>query len=1147
MTIVSFLYDYSPCSSSLTLQQQPEEFLCEDQGTPSAANDNDSQVQIACFDDAMNTLVDDTFFPGQIIVLTAAQGRDDLGPAIRCEISEILSGDNGEIVLARLQELRITTAVFGNFYLQDRYGSLVAESCEEQRCVEPVRYTYTITNIQDESHDLTRLMRDRNGDMVSLMPLVPDEDIIIGSGGSTIVIEEDGLNLCFDGNTDTKILAETTPEDGPACEGIDEYSVVVEVECRIDLDIKCETDLGEECQALDYPRESCGGENTDKIVNLRMKYESSTCDVTVPTNSQGDAATCRDFAMPFDRVQIACSDTETEATITATIESGQPDIGEGETVLLTGGSGDGLLPASVTCEIRSSLDSTAIYQVVTFDVSGTEDLGLRDQFGSLQVEACSSTTSSIDCLATICLEYGIQNVGTNDADVEELSRTLLGETKSIFDLVTDTSLSSGQSTVAIEKVLVDTCSEEEYCVVATAGAAGTNGLVCEDTDEYCIESPSPPTASPTATDPVTSSPTVSVETPSPTLSPVELPTTTIPATDSPTVSPTESPVELPTTTIPLTDSPTNAPTEEQTPETDSPTAVDEIPSTAPVTAPPAATDSPTASCILQVKTECAPPPGSETCEEIRVDPVQCTGSPIAMVLLYEGGDCQNSFNAQSEPQFACEDLNGGPPTAFGSSSYVVIKDIRGVGIVYFSGWVEVGEIINILPPGDDAVFEPNQNITIYDSNVTSPENIVQTLVFDTSCDPSAQSLFLKDRFGAMQIVGYDNQAQGTVSCFVEANIEAAISVAESVTGHPISISTVQTRLTATPGGEDALLNFTSDVEGTELASGIDALGVTFSLDLNLTARRTYSVFTTVTGLTEDGRECEGEDLYQFSAGQPPPPLFPTISPTEMPTLSLQPSPDPESSPCELTAVIDCVVLSGGSNTCDGLKDPSDVTCIGQMNPSMLEFQYFGNRCPANPQNYACEDTEMDMGAREIIFIEVSEGDRIIDSRDVRLNDVVRLVGTYGSETKITLYTFENGVRGDVIQILDIPTSCEQEDDLTLLNQYGALELIGFTNAALGQQGISAEIDLIYRVVNNGFQPSEVSSALILDHFDGGPFPILNEPAILQPGAELELSNTLRILNLRSKEQEGDYRFFLAVEGTSVAFGNFCQDSKQLVF
>ena len=1075
----------------------------------------------------MNTLVDDIFFPGQIIVLTAAQGRDDLGPVIRCEISEVLLGDNGETVLARLQELSITTAVFGNFYLQDRYGSFVAESCEEQRCVEPVRYTYTITNIQGEPHDLTQLMRDRNGDMVTLMPLVPDEDIIIGPGESTVVIEEAGLNLCFDGNTDTRILAETTPEDGPACEGIAEYSVVVEVECRIDIDIKCETDLGEECQALDYSRESCGGENTDDILNLRMKYESSTCEVTAPTNSQGDAATCRDFAMPFDRVQIACSNTATEAVISVAIESGQPDVGEGETVLLSGGSDDGL-PASVTCEIRSSLDSTAIYQVVTFDVSGTEDLKLRDSFGSLRVEACRSTASSIDCLATICFEYGIQNVGTNDADVEELSRTLLGETKSIFDLVTDTSLSSGQSTVAIEKVLVDTCSEEEYCVTATAGAVGTNGLVCEDTDEYCIErAPSPSTASPTTTDPVTGSPTNSAV----------------------TLSPTSSPVESPAPTIPVTDSPTDAPTEEQIPETDSPTAVDEIPSTPPDTAPPSATDGPTASCILRVQTECTPPPGSETCLEIRADPVQCTDRPKSMDLLYEGGDCQNSFNAQSEPQFVCEDFNGGPPTAFGSSSYVVIKDIRGVGTVYFSGWVEVGEIIEILPPGVDAEIEPNQNITIYNSNLTSPENIVQTLVFDTSCsdNPSAQSLFLKDRFGAMQIVGYDNQAQGTVSCFVEAEIEAAISVAESVTGQPISISSVQTRLSATPGGEDDLRNFTSDVEGTELTSGIDALSVTLSLDLNLTARRTYSVFTTVTGLTEDGRECEGSDLYQFSAGQPPPPLFPTISPTEMPTLSLQPSPDPESTPCELTAVIDCVVLSGGSNTCEGLQDPSDVTCTGGMSPSMLEFQYFGNRCPANPQNYACEDTEMDSGARESIFIEASEGDRIIDSRDVRLNDVVLLQGTYGSETRITLYAFENGVRGDIIQILDIPTSCDQEDDLTLLNQYGALELTGFTNAALGQQGISAAIDLIYRVVNNGFQPSEVSSALILDHFDGGPFPILDEPAILQPGAELELSNTPRILNLRSKEQEGDYRFFLQVEGTSVAFGNFCQDSVQLVF
>ena len=237
-------------------------------------------------------------------------------------------------------------------------------------------------------------------------------------------------------------MAQLAPNDGPACEGIDEYEVVVEVECRIDLDIKCETDMGEECQGLDYSRESCGGESRSDLLNLRLKYASRSCEV--------ESATCRDFAMPIDRVQVTCSDAENDSTIAVTIDSGQPDVGEGETILLTSGNDDSVLPQSVTCEITSSLDSTAIYQVVTFDVSGTEELRLRDQFGSLQVEACSSTTSSIDCLATICLEYGIKNVGVNDAEVDDLTRTLLGETDSIFDLVSETSLSSGQSTVAIE-------------------------------------------------------------------------------------------------------------------------------------------------------------------------------------------------------------------------------------------------------------------------------------------------------------------------------------------------------------------------------------------------------------------------------------------------------------------------------------------------------------------------------------------------------------------------------------------------------------------------------------------------------------------------------------------------------------------------
>lgn len=1341
LNTLTFLFDYSSCSSSVTLQQQPEEFVCTDQGTPSAG---DFDAQITCTDEAMNVLVDDTFSPGSFIIVQGVEGGN-LTQAITCEISE---GSNP------IQQLRIMTAVFGNFYLQDRYGSFVVESCDAQRCVEPVIYTYSITNIQSESQTITELMRDRDGDIVSLLPLIPEGDLTPGPGEAITVTEEGGLNVCFDADIDTSIMVQTSPEVGPACRGSGNYSVVVEVECRIDLDIMCETELGVECKALDYSRDVCA-EPGESLTTLRLRYESRSCGISTPT------ASCEDFAMPVDRVEITCIDANaTSAPVDTVNESGEMDVGEGETIVIS--SSGSALPDWIECEIRSALDPEVVYQSVTVQTSGSGEIFLTDQFGSLQVEACSTSAKFLDCLSIACFEFIVRNVGTNGADVAELSRTFLDETISLLDILPETFLAPGESTEAIEKVLIDVCRPEPYCITSVVQSSGENGLLCEDVDEYCFggakercevslamtcevvdeglegsctdlqgeqfpqcrctECPSelrfiytalPCASTPTAglltcidENPIpegsaslvvssgdtilfsgtvnngdeirvnedgsclpgelliaisnpeeasTSSQIVTIDTScvdpgipllanfgavqfsgytcaddsvphncfvntlfevtatnagqvelnitdftfvldgndntvsvdfqgNQTLAPggnvtetasvlvslceasVYFATSTVsgntnectanaditigplePETISPTVSPveTEAPTVVDSTppeTIPPTFVDSNVPT---TPEPVAPTT--QAPVTESPTQASGSTDRPTSSdCIFDVQTQCTPPAGSDSCEEINTDPVQCQDKPETMLFLYEGGNCQNSFNAQFGPLFICEDFKGGPST---EPVYVVITDIRGAGIVYFNGWAEVGDLIDIEAQGN--AMEGNHNITIYNSNVTVPESIVQTLVLHTSCSEgeTSQSLFLKDRFGSMRLVGFNNVAQGNVSCFVEAGLEAIITVPPSVAGQPLTVTTVATRFTSAPDGDESLLNRTTDFQGDQITSDSDPITISSSLDIDLTLRRTYSVFTTVTGVTTDGQQCEGSDLYQFSAGQPPPPLFPTVAPTDSPTLSLQPSSDPERTPCELTAVLTCVVIRGGSNTCAGLQNPSDVTCTGGMMPSALSFQYTGDRCPVNPQNYECTDTDLNMGAaRETVFVEVTDGDRIIGFGDAPLNEFVTVKGEYGPTTTVTVYTFDSDVKGDLLQTLTIPTGCSTDEDLTLLNQYGALELTGFTNAASGEQGIEAEIELIYAVENAGIQSAEVESALIIDAFDGGPIEIINNPLLLEPTALSILFRNQQLLNLRLKEQLGRTdTFFLSITGSSTENAIPCTDTAQLSF
>lgn len=480
LSSISLLFDYSPCSTSLTLQKQPEEFVCMDQGQPSSTTDFDARI--VCTDDEMNTLVDSTVQPGQFILWQGQNSAGNLGSVVRCEIFEVTTDGS----LLPLQELSITTSVLGNFYLSDRYGSLVVESCDALRCVEPILYTYNITNTQDEPRLISELLRDRNGDVVSLLPLLANQEL--QPGESTVITEEAGLNVCFDGRFNTSVVAQTSTPEAPACRGTDEYSILVEVECRIDVDIVCMTESGEPCQPLVPPSEPCS-EDGRPLQSLRFLYTGQSCAI-FPANVQGGVATCEDFSTPADRVQIVCSGNYNTGLTDLTIESGETDIGVGDTVLLS--SAFGALPNTVTCQVRSSLDPSEIYQVVSFgtlsspDNSGTGDVFLRDEFGSLQVEACSTDVGSLDCKTTICLEYLVQNVGTNEAKVVDLTRALGDETVQLLSLLPNTTLASGATTEAVEKFTVDTCSAEESCVSTIVQASGSNGLVCDDQDDFCF-------------------------------------------------------------------------------------------------------------------------------------------------------------------------------------------------------------------------------------------------------------------------------------------------------------------------------------------------------------------------------------------------------------------------------------------------------------------------------------------------------------------------------------------------------------------------------------------------------------------------------------------------------------------------------------
>ena len=182
-----------------------------------------------------------------------------------------------------------------------------------------------------------------------------------------------------------------------------------------------------------------------------------------------------------------------------------------------------------------------------------------------------------------------------------------------------------------------------------------------------------------------------------------------------------------------------------------------------------------------------------------------------MVFLYNGGNCDQSFNVQeAEGKFFCTDFDGGPPTELGALSYIVVTDLDGK-VFYHDDWVAVGSLFTLFDGGNN--FPANQLITIYkNENTDDPGNIIQSIQYHSSC---SSNLFLKDRFGATQLVIWVNEDQGTVSGFANQTVELDITVPIDIEGGPAVIQS----LTVASNVDPFFFNLTDKVAGTVVETG----------------------------------------------------------------------------------------------------------------------------------------------------------------------------------------------------------------------------------------------------------------------------------------------------------------------------------------
>lgn len=456
--------------------------------------------------------------------------------------------------------------------------------------------------------------------------------------------------------------------------------------------------------------------------------------------------------------------------------------------------------------------------------------------------------------------------------------------------------------------------------------------------------------------------------------------------------------------------------------------------------------------MVSVKVACVPSDGSAAdCDSIPVPTTLCEDTPFAMIFKYNGGDCEQSFNLQPSSLFSCQDFNGGPPTEEGEQSFVTVTDTKGMGITYFSDFVGVGGDFFVEDDGNNVADD--MQVAIYSSADTSQETMLQAIVYHSSC---SENLFLKDRFGSVQLTVFVNEKQGAVTC--DFSVTYVFSVENVAEESDLILQTLESDTNI------GLLNLTNEVNGVVVAPGNSA---TFerAVILDLTVRQRYTLDTTVMGLSRQSIGCSNDDFLSFEAGSPLPPSIPTSAPTSSPTTTPVPTPDPEDTSCDLLPLIECSVADGPPVQCNELQAPTQLTCLGNRSPYELAFVYNGGSCPGtnNASAFRCNDRNGGPSSRTEVWLLIQSNGETIFNQAVNQDNFIAARGSFDQVTDLTIFSIVNNEPGVVLQTMRLRTGCQEDDDLTLLTTFGALQLIGFANGPSGSQSILATVQIRYQV------------------------------------------------------------------------------------
>lgn len=240
------------------------------------------------------------------------------------------------------------------------------------------------------------------------------------------------------------------------------------------------------------------------------------------------------------------------------------------------------------------------------------------------------------------------------------------------------------------------------------------------------------------------------------------------------------------------------------------------------------------------------------------------GTCESKMFQYHGGPCRSALSTtrSSDSAANCQDLNQGPPSALGEEVFVVISDAKDPA-KNSSMWTTVGGFFKTdyrdYPIG--LGLSDQQNITVYASNETSHDNMLQTMLFYAPCEGTPLEHLDADQ--SVQL--FATAVDPTIRALFHLHI-ASQNPAQQQQQQAWQVTSVSTVTVTGRGPAELEQMVLSDLTSATTAAG--DIEIPFVVELN--RNDTLTIVSSASLITSSGLKCGVSALYTNNPGNPNP-------------------------------------------------------------------------------------------------------------------------------------------------------------------------------------------------------------------------------------------------------------------------------------